>query len=101
MSCPRCKSENISLAGFYVTKLYQKRNRYRCKDCKKMFIVGKHLDVVTLKQEKEIIRLSKRINPYTSKFSNKKQKTYSIREIVKIMKLSHTTIERVLKGDKK
>ena len=97
MSCPRCGGENIVSAGFYVTKLYKKRNRFRCKDCGRNFIVGKHLNKISLKQEKEIIRLSKRINPYASKFDNRKKKTYSIREIEKIMGISHFTIERVLK----
>ena len=84
-------------AGFYVTKLYKKRNRYKCKDCRRMFIIGKHLNMITLKQEKEIIRLSKRINPYASKFDNRKKKTYSIRQITKIMGVSQTTVEKVLK----
>ena len=62
---------------------------------KKFFNIGEHLNEITLQQENEIIRLSKRINPYASKYG--KKKTYSIREIVKITEISHTTVERVLK----
>jgi len=97
MSCPRCNSENITSAGFYVTKLYKKRHRFRCKDCKRMFIIKKPLGRITLEQENEIIRLSKRIDPYASKYDYRKRKTYSIRKIEKILGISHTTIERVLK----
>lgn len=101
MSCPKCSSENITSSGFYITKLYKKRDRFKCKDCKRTFIVGKHLDKITLKQEKEIIRLSKRTNPYASKYDGRKKKTYSIREIEKIMNISHSMIEKVLNLTKK
>jgi len=106
MVCPKCGSENISSAGFYVTKLYNKRNRFRCKDCGRMFVIGNFMKILSTKKEKEIIRLSKRTNPHASKFDgrkdygNRKIRTYSIREIEKIMKVGRSTIGKVLKKNK-
>ena len=97
MSCPKCNSEHIGTMGFYVTKLYKKRYRYRCFDCNKTFIVGKHIDSLSLKQQDEVIRLSRRKNPYTSKYDNRKERTYSIREIEKITGINAESITKVLK----
>ena len=97
MSCPKCNSENIVARGFYVTKLYKKRYRYNCKDCNRWFTIGKRINGLTLKQENEIIRLSKRKNPYISKHDNRKKKTYSMREIERIMGVNAELISKVLK----
>lgn len=105
MSCPRCRSERISSAGFYVTKYYGKRYRFKCKDCKKLFIIARHLNLVSLQQEKEIIRLNKRIDPNLSKYDSRKginrrsKRTFSRRNIARIMKLSPDTIKRVLEDN--
>lgn len=101
MSCPKCGSEKISNAGFYVTKLYKKRNRFKCKECGRHFIAVPKINGLTLKQQNEIIRLSKRINPYISKYDNRKERTYSIREIERIMGISENAIAKVLKNAKK
>lgn len=92
MSCPRCRGNNIESCSFYVTKKLNKRYRWRCKDCKKTFIVVPHLKGITVKQHKEIILLSKRKNPYASKSDHRQKKTFSTREIAKIMKISSQTV---------
>jgi len=97
ISCPRCGSEKVRAQGFYIAKLYKKRYRFVCKICNRSFIIGRHLNKITLQQEKEIIRLSNKINPHASKYDNRKHKKYSIREIAKIMRISNTTIVEVLK----
>lgn len=101
ISCPRCGSENTVFAGFYMTKLYQKRHRVKCKDCERHFIIGKLQGVLTLKQEKEICILSNKINRYPSLYDPRKRKTFSLREIAKIMKISKTFVQIVLKNNKK
>ena len=73
MACPICKGERIVSGGYYITKLYKRRNRFKCKDCGKFFIIGQHLDKVTLKQENEITMLSRKINPYASMMSVKRR----------------------------
>lgn len=102
MSCPRCFSEKIVSAGFYVTKLFRKRSRFRCNDCGRNFIIGRYLTQISLQQEREIIRLSKKINPHASWFDNRKIgriKTYSNREIGKILGVGQDTIKKVLENN--
>jgi len=104
ISCPRCNSEHIISAGFYVTKMYNKRYRFRCLKCNRYFVVGEKIKGVSHKQQKEIVRLSRKRNPNVSKFDNRKEgqskykkRTYSLREISKIMGICKETISRVLK----
>jgi len=105
MACPRCGSEKIVEKGFYVTKMYKKRYRFTCSECNRTFVIGNFKNIPQ-KTEKEIIRLSRRKNPHASRFDPRKDwglrkvRTYSIREIERIMNVSHTTIEKVLKKNR-
>lgn len=102
MACPKCNGERIVKAGIYITKLFHLRQRYKCKDCKRLFVIGNYTGInVTLEQERQIIRLSKKINPYQSRYDHRKSKTYSLREISKIMKLPFNIISKILNKRKR
>jgi len=83
---------------------YNKRYRFKCLKCKRSFVVGPKIKGISHRQQKEIIRLSRKRNPNVSKFDNRKEgrskykrRTYSLREISKIMGIGADTISRVLK----
>jgi len=107
MACPRCESENIVTRGFYVTKNYGMRRRFKCKDCSRMFIVLPSLKDISSEQIKEILRLSKRVNPHASKYDHRKTgsyvkgKTYSSREIAKITGVNANTIVKIIRRESK
>ena len=60
------------------------------------FVIMPNLRELKDKEVKQIIRLSKRINPNASRHDNRKHKYFSIREIAVIMKISHRGVEDVL-----
>ena len=97
MSCPKCNSEKIVKAGNYITKTFRMRKRWKCKDCKKYFVLTPHIGKLSQETINQIIRLSKRINSNASIYDHRKIRTYSHREISKILNVSTTEVLKILK----
>jgi len=97
MSCPRCNSENVIGAGFVVTKTYNKRYRWKCVNCKSIFIVNPISKFLDDNKVKEIIRLSKRINYNASKNDHRRRKYYSSKIIAMIMNINVKTVKKILR----
>lgn len=103
MPCPKCGGINIVLGGKYRIKRSNiPRQRLRCKDCGKTFIIKtkSYRKRVLLKIRRQIISLYKTKKPYKNVFDNLHKKTYSTREIAKILNVSKSFVHNVIKKDR-
>lgn len=96
MSCPRCNSNNIGKGGAYVTKMFKLRNRWKCKDCLKRFLVVPKIDDIDKDRQERVVKLHRAKNPYKSKYDNMLARTFSVWEISKIMKITPSTVKKIL-----
>lgn len=99
MPCPRCNGLNIIRAGHYHTKRSSiAKQRLRCQDCKKTFIVrnGTYKRKIKEKIRREIIKLYRTKKPYKNKFDALNKATYSTREIAMRLDVSKSFVHQVI-----
>ncbi len=101
MACPKCGSEKIWSHGYYLTQKHGRRNRYKCKKCEISFTLGEHRGHLTQRKKNKIRALSKKLDPYASKYDHREIKTYSIREIARQLDITRGIVEWELKAMRK
>ena len=104
MSCPKCGSNKIGLGGTYnVKRTTIKIVRLRCKRCEHSFVrknlmyrKKKHISI-----RKKILKLWKTKKLDINKYYATRKKTYSTREIARMLNVSKTYVWSVVKSQDK
>jgi len=100
MPCPKCGSIDIVSAGKYsINRTKKPISRLKCKKCKSQFTVRTSMfkKQIPLKIRKKVLKLWRTKKPNKNKFDGLKKKTYSIREISKLLGVSKTYVWGVVK----
>jgi transposase-like protein len=97
MSCPKCDGTHIIYGGFFYRK-DGKKQRYKCYDCGKSFIVKTigYRNKIPFRIRKKILRLYKTRKGYIGQFDSHKKGTYSTREIAKIVGVSKSVVWSII-----
>lgn len=103
MSCPKCGGNDIVLGGKYKVKrtriLIQ---RLRCRDCNATFVVkNKNFKKrIGIRIRKKILSLYKTRKPNVNKFDGTHKRTFSTREVARMLGVSKSFVHKVI-SDKK
>lgn len=101
MSCPKCGNVNFVSAGTYSIKRTNiPIQRMRCKDCGVCFTLRTSMfhKKVPIKLRKKVLKLWKTRKYNTSKFDSHRKRTYSTRDIARMLKVSKSFVWDVIKG---
>ena len=100
MSCPKCGSDNLGFGGKYIIKRTRiKIQRFICNDCEHNFVrrTKAYRKRISFKIRDKITELYKTKKPYKNKFDPLKKKTYSTREIARMLNVSKSFVYNVIK----
>lgn len=100
MPCPNCKGISIVRGGTYLTENKEKRQRLKCKTCKKTYTFDPTYKRISEDIREKILKLYKTKKKHKNKFDCMKKDTYSTREVSKKLNVSKSFVHTVVKGDK-
>lgn len=94
MPCPKCNSIEIVIVG-----KVKEKPRYKCKKCGKTYIVrtGMYRQKISPFIKYKILELYKTEKLSINKYDYFKKKTYSTREIARILNVSKSFVHKVIK----